>query len=99
MLKLAGLYHLRTNAIKLIFLDAHRSIETGFRWQSFNGTDLRYMHDFFSEISTLVSSYINENDDIWVNGEDLKYEYTYFAVDEMSGEINISGETSILLIM
>ena len=47
---------------------------------------------FFSEISTLVSSYINENDDIWVNGEDLKYEYTYFAVDEMSGEINISGE-------
>lgn len=35
---------------------------------------------------------MNENDDVWVNGEDLKYEYTYFAVDEKSGKIIISGK-------
>ena len=28
-------------AIQLIFLDATKSIDTGSRWQTFNGTDLR----------------------------------------------------------
>ena len=72
----------------MIFLDAVKSIDTGFVWKSFTGTELRYFHHFSFEKILLIFflSYMNENNDIWVNGEDLKYEYAYFSVNAITGK-------------
>ena len=34
---------------------------------------------------------MNENNDIWVNGEDLKYEYAYFSVNAITGKKNLES--------
>ena len=35
--------HGHYSAVELIFLDATKSSDTGYRWQTFNGTDLRFL--------------------------------------------------------
>ena len=41
------------SAVELIFLDATKSSDTGYRWQTFNGTDLRFLL-FRSQLSTEI---------------------------------------------
>ena len=86
-------------------LNAIKSIDTGFRWQTFNGTDLRlnfslsiyaskYLKFFVFDQS--FSSYMNNNNASWVNGEDLKYEYTYFSKDMIAGKETLFCDKTIL---
>ena len=50
--KLADL-HGHYSAVELIFLDATKSSDTGYRWQTFNGTDLRFLF-FRSQLLTEI---------------------------------------------
>ena len=34
----------------------------------------------------IFTSYMHENDENWVNGEDLKYEYVYFSKNGIRGK-------------
>ena len=34
---------------------------------------------------------MNEQKDIWVNGEDLKHEYAYFTFNNIAGKANPQG--------
>ena len=34
----------------------------------------------------IFTSYMHENDENWVNGEDLKYEYVYFSKTGIRGK-------------
>ena len=79
----------------MIFIDGIKSIDTGFRWQTFNGTELKLGLNAFSRLQLIslvvkksnvaLLSYLNENNDGWVNGEDLKFEYVYFNTNKIIG--------------
>ena len=39
---------------------------------------------------------MNNDNASWVNGEDLKYEYTYFSKDMIAGKKNRVGDKTML---